>query len=41
MARFIEEDNKDQALIFPQRLDGYVAEDNPVRTLVASCSLSG
>jgi len=35
MARFIEEDNKSQALLFPQRLDEYIAEDNPVRIIDA------
>jgi len=35
MARFIEEDNKSQALLFPQRLDEYIAEDNPVRDIDA------
>jgi len=35
MPRFIEEENKNQALLFPQRLDEYIAEDNPVRVIDA------
>ncbi len=35
MARFIEEDNRLQASLFPERLDEYIGEDNPVRVIDA------
>ena len=31
MPRFIEGENRSQASLFPERLDDYIAEDNPVR----------
>ena len=35
MARFIEEDDRSQTTLFPERLDEYIAEDNPVRFIDA------
>jgi transposase len=35
VARFIEEDDRSQATLFPERLDEYIAEDNPVRFIDA------
>jgi transposase len=35
MTRFIEGENRFQATLFPQRLDEYIAEDNPVRVIDA------
>ena len=35
MSRFIEEDNRLQASLFPERLDEYIGEDNPVRVIDA------
>ena len=35
MTRFIEEDNRSQATLFPEQLDEYIAEDNPVRVIDA------
>ena len=35
MSRFIEEDNRSQAALFPELLDEYIAEDNPVRVIDA------
>lgn len=35
MSRFIEEDNRQQACMFPERLDEYIGEDNPVRVIDA------
>ena len=31
MKRFIEGENRSQSTLFPERLDDYIAEDNPVR----------
>ncbi len=33
MKRFIEGENRQQSTLFPERLDDYVAEDNPVRVV--------
>ncbi len=33
MSRFIEGEDRSQATLFPERLDDYVAEDNPVRVI--------
>jgi len=33
MSGFIEGDVRSQATLFPERLDNYVAEDNPVRVI--------
>jgi len=35
MTRFIEGENRFQATLFPQRLDEYIADDNPVRVIEA------
>ena len=35
MSRFIEEDNRLQAILFPEKLDEYIGEDNPVRVIDA------
>lgn len=35
MARFIEEDDRSQTTLLPERLDDYIAEDNPVRFIDA------
>ncbi len=35
MSRFIEEDSRLQASLFPERLDEYIGEDNPVRVIDA------
>jgi len=31
MPRFIEGDDRSQSVLFPERLDDWVSEDNPVR----------
>ena len=33
MSGFIEGDDRNQATLFPERLDDYVAEDSPVRVI--------
>jgi transposase len=33
MSGFIEGEDRHQATLFPERLDDYVAEDNPVRVI--------
>ena len=33
MSGFIEGEDRNQATLFPERLDDYVAEDNPVRAV--------
>ena len=33
MKRFIEGENRSQSTLFPERLDDYIAEDNPVRII--------
>jgi len=35
MSRFIEGEARTQSLLFPERLDDWVAEDNPVRVIDA------
>ena len=35
MTRFIEGENRFQATLFPQRLDEYIADNNPVRVIEA------
>ena len=33
MKRFVEGENRNQSTLFPERLDEYIAEDNPVRVI--------
>jgi transposase len=33
MARFVEGEDRSQSTLFPERLDDYLAEDNPVRVV--------
>ena len=33
MTRFVVGDDRDQSTLFPERLDDYVGEDNPVRAI--------
>ena len=33
MKRFIEGEDRNQSTLFPERLDDYIAEDNPVRVI--------
>jgi Transposase domain (DUF772) len=33
MKRFIEGENREQSALFPERLDDYIREDNPVRAI--------
>jgi len=33
MKRFVEGGDRSQSTLFPERLDDYVAEDNPVRAI--------
>src|SRR3954465_15798392 len=33
MARFVVGDDRNQSTLFPERLDDYLAEDNPVRAI--------
>ena len=35
MKRFIEREDQSQGTLFPERLDDYIAEDNPVRVIEA------
>lgn len=35
MKRYIEEDNRSQQTMFPERLDDYIAQDNQVRVIDA------
>jgi len=35
MKRFVEGENRDQSTLLPERLDDYIAEDNPVRAIDA------
>ena len=35
MARFVEGEDRAQSTLFPERLDDYIAEDNPVRVIEA------
>jgi hypothetical protein len=33
MKRFVEGEDRSQSTLFPERLDEYIAEDNPVRVI--------
>ena len=33
MKRYVEGEDRTQATVFPERLDDYIAEDNPVRVI--------
>ena len=33
MKRYVEGEDRSQAILFPERLDDYIAEDNPVRAI--------
>jgi transposase len=33
MKRFIEGEDRSQCTLFPERLDDYIAEDNPIRVI--------
>ncbi len=33
MARFVVGDDRNQSTLFPERLEDYLSEDNPVRTI--------
>ena len=33
MKRFVEGEDRSQGTMFPERLDDYIAEDNPVRVI--------
>ena len=33
MKRFIEGEDRNQSTLFPERLDDYIAEENPVRVI--------
>lgn len=33
MKRFIEREERSQATLFPEQLDNYIAEDNPVQVI--------
>ena len=35
MKRFVESEDRSQSTLFPERLDDYIAEDNPVRVIDA------
>ena len=35
MKRFVEGEDRSQSSLFPERLDDYIAEDNPVRVIDA------
>jgi hypothetical protein len=39
MTRFVVGDNRSQRTWFPERLDDYLGEDNPVRAMSLSMSL--
>lgn len=38
MKRFIEGENREQSILFPERLDEYIADENPVRVIGAFVS---
>ena len=40
MSRFVEGANRSQSVLFPERLDDYIGEDNPVRVVDASSRTS-
>ena len=33
MTRYVEGEDRSQSTLFPERLDDYIAEDNPVRVV--------
>ena len=33
MKRYVEGEDRSQATLFPERLDDYITEDNPVRVI--------
>jgi transposase len=33
MKRYVEGENRSQSTLFPERLDDYIGEDNPVRVV--------
>lgn len=33
MKRFVEGEDRSQSILFPERLDDYIEEDNPVRVI--------
>lgn len=35
MSRFIEGENREQSTLFPERIDEYISEENPVRVVEA------
>ena len=35
MKRFVEGEDRNQSTLFPERLDDYIAEENPVRAIDA------
>ena len=35
MKRFVEGEDRSQSTLFPERLDDYICEDNPVRVVEA------
>ena len=35
MSRFIEGENREQSTLFPERIDEYISEENPVRVVDA------
>ena len=41
MPRFIEHDSRAQATLFPERIDGYIDEDNPVKLLETFVDMLG
>ena len=36
MKRFIEGEDRSQSTLFPEHLDDYIAEDNPVRVIAST-----
>ena len=41
MTRFVVGDDRSQSTLFPERLDDYLGEDNPVRAVDVAGSQSG
>jgi hypothetical protein len=37
MTRFVVGDDRNQSTLFPERLDDYLGEDNPVRAIDVFC----
>lgn len=33
MSRFVEGENRNQSTLFPEKLDDYIGDDNPVRVI--------